>query len=236
MTRACALRWGKRHLLIAALFAGSTAACGIQDADSVGDPLGIPGSGPAAMATDPGLACNAIVVETAAATRGSWALDVSVLRAEQTDSVTVVITRHDFVEIQERRPFGIEQSWRFDRAAGETGDLRIAVDLPGLRYLAPDPAGLHFQGHGCDVFYGDGTWIDATGRRVALPARVDGGRVTLFVPADVVANSIYPVVLDPQIDVNPIGGVRAHARLQHVARDRLQRSPARRSSCSICSR
>lgn len=200
------LRWGKRHLLITALFAGSVAACGVQDADSVAEPLGIPGSAPAAMATDPGLACNAIVVETAAATRGSSALDMLVLHSEHTDPATVVITRRDFVEIQERRPSGIEQSWRFDRAAGEAGGLRIAVDLPGLRYLAPAPAGLHFQGHGCDVFYGDGTWIDATGRRVALPARVDGGRVTLFVPADVVASSIYPVVLDPQIDVNPVGG------------------------------
>jgi hypothetical protein len=206
ITRACAPRWGKRHLLIAALFAGSMAACGVRDADSVGEPLGIPGSAPAAMAADPGLACHGIVVETAAATRGSGALDMSVLRAEQTNPVTVTITRHDFVEIQERRPFGLEQSWRFDRAAGVTGDLRIAVDLPGLRYLAPAPAGLHFQGHGCDVFYGDGTWIDATGRRVALPARVDGGRVTLFVPADVVADSMYPVAVDPQIVVDPIGG------------------------------
>ena len=67
-----------------------------------------------------------------------------VLHSEHTDPVTVAITRRDFVEIQERRPSGIKQSWRFDRAAGETGDLRIAVDLPGLRYLAPAPAGLQF--------------------------------------------------------------------------------------------
>jgi hypothetical protein len=203
MKRACALRWGKRHLLIAA-FAGSMAACGVQDTDSVSESLDVPTS--ATTPANAEQACDAIVVETAAATRGSWALDMSVLRSEHTDPMTVAITRRDFVEIQERRPFGLEQSWRFDRAAGEAGDLRIAVDLPGLRYLAPAPAGLHFQGLGCDVFYGDGTWIDATGRRVALPARVDGGRVTLFVPADVVADSIYPVVLDPQIDVNPAGG------------------------------
>jgi len=200
------LRWGKRHLLITALFAGSMVACGVQDADPVGAPLEASGSAAATTPANAEQACNAIVVETAAATRGSATLDMSVLHAEHTDPMTVAITRRDFVEIQERRPFGLEQSWRFDRAAGVTGDLRIAVDLPGMHYLAPAPAGLHFQGHDCDVVYGDGTWIDATGRRVALPVRVDGGRVTLFVPADVVASSIYPVVLDPQIDVNPVGG------------------------------
>jgi hypothetical protein len=204
MKRVWALRWGKRHLLIAALFAGSMAACGVQDTDSVGESLDVPAS--ATTPANPEQACDAIVVETVAATRGSSALDMLVLHSEHTDPMTVAITRRDFVEIQERRPSGLEQSWRFDRAAGDSGDLRIAVDLPGLRYLAQAPAGLHFQGHGCDVFYGDGTWIDATGRRVALPARVDGGRVTLFVPADVVRSSIYPVVLDPQIDVNPAGG------------------------------
>ena len=204
MKRVRALRWGKRHLLLAALFAGSMAACGVQDTDSVGESLDVPTS--ATTPANAEQACDAIVVETAAATRGSWALDMSVLRSEHTDPMTVAVTRHDFVEIQERRPLGLEQSWRFDRAAGVTGDLRITVDLPGLRYLAPAPAGLHFQGQGCDVFYGDGTWIDATGRRVALPARVDGGRVTLFVPADVVADSVYPVVLDPQIEVDPIHG------------------------------
>ena len=215
---------GKRAMLTATLFAWSMSACGVQDADSAARPSAIGGtrnsedlsaleprdlSRPALA--DPGHTCDAITVETVAATRGGSVLDMSVLRTEQTEPMTVTITRREFVEVQERRPFGIEQSWRFDRAPGQAGDLRIVVRLPGLTYLDRAAAGLHFQGQGCDAFYGDGTWIDAAGRRVALPARAESGSIILFVPADVVAGSTYPVVLDPQIEVNPIGGVRAPA-------------------------
>jgi hypothetical protein len=143
-------------------------------------------------------------VETVAATRGTSALDMSVLRTEQTEPMTVTITRREFVEVQERRAFSIEQSWRFDRAVGQTGDLRIVVRLPGMTYLDRTATGLHFQGQGCDAFYGDGTWIDAAGRRVALPARVDRGSILLLVPAAAVAASAFPAVLDPVIVVTPM--------------------------------
>ena len=214
---ACGSSLGRsRAMLTAALFACSMSACGVQDADSVTQHSAIGGtrnsgdqsavelrdvSGPAPA--DPGHACDAITVETVAATRGSSVLDMSVLRTERTEPGTVTITRRAFVEVQEGRSFGIEQSWRFDRAVGQTGELRIVVRLPGLTYLDRAAAGLHFQGQGCDAFYGDGTWIDAAGRRVALPARAENGSVTLFVPAEVVAGSTYPVVLDPEIIVDP---------------------------------
>ena len=42
MKRVWALRWGKRHRLTAALFAGAMAACGVQDTDSVGESLESP--------------------------------------------------------------------------------------------------------------------------------------------------------------------------------------------------
>jgi hypothetical protein len=209
-------------MLTATLFAWSMSACGVQDADAVAQHSAIGGTrnsgGQSAVElrdlsgralADPGHVCDAITVETVAATRGSSVLDMSVLRTERTEPMTVTITRRDFVEVHERRPFGIEQSWRFDHAVGQTGALSIVVRLPGLTYLGRAAAGLHFQGQGCDAFYGDGTWIDAAGRRVALPARAESGSVMLFVPAEVVAGSAYPVVLDPQIEVTPIGGVRA---------------------------
>jgi hypothetical protein len=194
-------------MLTAALFVCSMSACGFEDDDAVTDRSAIGGarnrmSRPAPA--DPEHACDAITVETVEVTRGSSVLDMSVLRTERTEPMTITITRRELVEVQERRPFSIEQSWRFDRAAGQTGDLRIVVRLPGMTYLDRAAAGLHFQGQGCDAFYGDGTWIDAAGRRVALPARAERGSVMLLVPADVVAGSTYPVVLDPQIEVDPI--------------------------------
>jgi hypothetical protein len=54
------------------------------------------------------------------------------------------------------------------------------------------------------VSYSHGTWIDAGGHATAVPARFDGGRILLTVPADVVSRSTYPAVLDPEIVVTPI--------------------------------
>ena len=209
--------WGKPATRMAVLFACLLPACGVQDADSDDERSAVGASsdgrtaslrgvsGPASLVspTEPGPPCGAISVETVAAARGTAVLDTSVLRIEQTAPMTVTITRRDFVEVQERRASGLEQSWRFDQAPGQTGDLVIVVHLPAVSYLGRVAAGLHFQGQACDVVYGDGTWIDAAGRRVALPARADQGAVALLVPADVVATSMYPVLLDPEIEVDP---------------------------------
>jgi hypothetical protein len=78
------------------------------------------------------------------------------------------------------------------RAQVGTGDAPLAV--------TSDARGLHLAGAGgARFFYGHATWIDADGRRTAVPARWTGSAIQLSVPAGVVDASRFPAVLDPVV-------------------------------------
>jgi len=150
-------------------------------------------------------ASSAIELETIAASRGDAVLDVTALGSELSAPDVVTTVRASFVETVQNNPDGVEQSWRFERAPGKSGDLVIGIGIDDLDYLGSDDRGLQLRRAGeLDVSYSHGTWIDAAGHEWAIQARYDAGRILLTVPASVVARSTYPAVLDPKIVVTPI--------------------------------
>jgi hypothetical protein len=112
--------------------------------------------------------------------------------------------RTAFTETLRLEADGVEQSWKFPRAVGASGDLTIAVMATGLRYVATTDDGLRLTRPGVlDACYHNGMWIDTSGRRYPVRARFDSGRILLTVPGSVLATSGYPAILDPKIIVTP---------------------------------
>jgi hypothetical protein len=146
-----------------------------------------------------------VILETAGAWRGDVALDTTVRTSTVTGPGLATTARGAFAETVREDADGAEQSWGFDQAPGTSGDLTVAVAVPGLDLVGATDTGLRLRSAGqVDVSYSNGTWVDAAGHATAVPARYDNGRILLTVPADVVAKSSYPAVLDPKIIVTPI--------------------------------
>lgn len=115
------------------------------------------------------------------------------------------------VEVLANSAEGVEQSWRFERRPGQASALEVRVPVLAGRYVAATSGGLHFDAGALMVRYGHGTWVDATGRATAVPARFEHGAVVLRVPGEVLARSAFPAVLDPvigpELSVNaPVSG------------------------------
>ena len=152
-------------------------------------------------------ASSTIGLETVAVSRGDVALDVAVLGSGLPEPDAVEIVRAEFVEVVQDIPDGLEQSWRFEHAPGNAGDLVVTVGTTDLDYVGATDNGLHLRrASEFDVHYSHGTWIDADGHSWAVRAMYDRGRIMLTVPADIVANSAFPAVLDPKIVVTPFPG------------------------------
>lgn len=97
-------------------------------------------------------------------------------------------------------PDGAEQSWRFaERPAG--GRVAVGVTFAGatLDRAGDDGLWLRAPGGAQLIRYSHATWVDADGVRTAVPARWAGDHVALEVPAEVVARSRFPAVLDPTV-------------------------------------
>jgi hypothetical protein len=151
------------------------------------------GAGPARRSPTLGL-------QTVAVWRGEVNLDVAALGTATTAPNVVETRRADLVEIVQNTPEGIEQSWRFDRAPQGQGDLMVAVDASGIDFAEATATGLHFRRAGeLGLRYSHATWVDAAGDRWDIQAQYEHGRIVLAVPADVLASSSYPAVLDPTV-------------------------------------
>ncbi len=96
---------------------------------------------------------------------------------------------------------GVEQSWSFSTRPEGSGDLEVRVAVAGARFVGETDGGLHFADitTGLGVRYGRATWVDASGGRVEVAARWEGGAVVLQVPSTVVDAASYPATLDPLI-------------------------------------
>jgi hypothetical protein len=96
---------------------------------------------------------------------------------------------------------GVEQSWTFASAPAGGGDLIVASAVSGEDFIGTTDGGLHFQDAttGLGVRYGRATWIDAAGVRTPIAPQWIGGAATIAVPADLIARSTFPAVLDPTI-------------------------------------
>ncbi len=147
-------------------------------------------------------------LQTAAVWRGEELLDATPLSSELSATNVVTTARAAFHETVRNVPEGIEQSWHFDTAPAGEGDLMITVAATGLDYQGTTAGGLHFRRAGeLGLRYGHGTWIEADGDRWDVPAAYDSGRIVLAVPADIVAASAYPAVLDPVVSAEVFNDV-----------------------------
>ncbi|MFO0631194.1 MAG: hypothetical protein U0325_36985, partial [Polyangiales bacterium] len=125
-------------------------------------------------------------------------------RAEREASGAIALHHGGAVERIESTPTGWEQSWRFDRRPTSSGDLEVEVAAPGWTLGAESTADgltLASRDGAVRMRYGHGTWVDARGARHGVPARWRDGSIRLTVPAEVVAASAYPAVLDPAVSI-----------------------------------
>lgn len=97
---------------------------------------------------------------------------------------------------------GVQQTWRFDSRPLATGELVVRVATRGHAFVDAVPNGLHFA-NSSDVgaHYSHALWVDAAGMQYDVSARFEGERIVLRVPAEIVAASQFPAVLDPQIEI-----------------------------------
>ncbi|WP_437585342.1 hypothetical protein [Sorangium sp. So ce1000] len=111
-------------------------------------------------------------------------------------------------ELWKNHEANAEQAFRFPERPGGHGDLVVRVSArldaadaaPSIASVASDTRGLVLGAAPAQRFvYGHGTWIDASGRRVPVPARWSDGHIELRVPASVVEESRYPALLDPEV-------------------------------------
>ncbi|MGK3989438.1 hypothetical protein WME99_40705 [Sorangium sp. So ce136] len=111
-------------------------------------------------------------------------------------------------ELWKNHEANAEQAFRFPERPGGHGDLVVRVSArlgaagaaSSIASVASDARGLVLgAASGQRFVYGHGTWIDASGRRVPVPARWADGHIELRVPAAVVEESGYPAVLDPEV-------------------------------------
>ncbi|AKT38190.1 hypothetical protein [Chondromyces crocatus] len=96
---------------------------------------------------------------------------------------------------------GLSLSYTFANPPEGQGDLTVRLRIGGQRYAGQTPLGHHYRDDatGLGVRVGLATWIDARGTTtpVTVHALPDASALELRVPADVLAASSYPAVLDP---------------------------------------
>ncbi|AKT38185.1 MYXO-CTERM sorting domain-containing protein [Chondromyces crocatus] len=96
---------------------------------------------------------------------------------------------------------GLSLSYTFANPPEGHGDLTVRLRVGGQRYAGQTPLGHHYRdaATGLGIRVGLATWIDARGTTtpVTVHALPEAGALELHVPADVLAASAYPAVLDP---------------------------------------
>ncbi|MBL8956568.1 MAG: hypothetical protein JNK82_37685 [Myxococcaceae bacterium] len=108
---------------------------------------------------------------------------------------------------------GFEHTFVLQSAPEGTGPLTIRVPVEGLDARERTQSGLHFAAPETNLgfAYGEGTWVDARGKRTPVRVRHDRGALTLEVDAATLAGTTWPAVLDPQVSPelgldNPVYG------------------------------
>ncbi|MFO0678542.1 MAG: hypothetical protein U0169_18545 [Polyangiaceae bacterium] len=165
---------------------GALASC-----DAAPPVASAPGGGrPTATTVDPAsriVFANETLSVGARVTRGGWDLPAP-LRSTRPDATLVVDEGAGYRRGTRTGVDGATTYWTFDRAPEGEGDLVVAFDVSSS---ASDPR--------C-VAFGEGTWIDARGRRSAVPAESRGEGALYRIPSAWLADSgAFPAVFDPTV-------------------------------------
>jgi hypothetical protein len=136
---------------------------------------------------------------TRAVHRGDRALGSDVIASRVVDG-RVELDRGELFEHVENRAEGIEQSWAFDAEPSGRGDLVVSVAVEGFADAVATSTGLHFHTPGrLGVHYSHATWLDSAGQAWDLSSTWDGRQIQIVVPADMIARTRFPAVLDPTV-------------------------------------
>ncbi|MFN3240675.1 MAG: hypothetical protein ACE37K_04095 [Planctomycetota bacterium] len=139
---------------------------------------------------------------TASITAGGEALPLDACGSSQTDDCYQ--THYPGVtELYELSEHGVEQKFVFDRRPARPGAIVVTGRLSG-DFEVDSRTARHEELLFCvdgepTVRYGKAFAIGADGRRVAVPASVDGDLLRLHVPAEFVAAARFPLTIDPLI-------------------------------------
>lgn len=110
------------------------------------------------------------------------------------------IERGTVREVIANREDGVEQSWQFSREPEGSGDIVVEVTVANQELIADTATGLHFKSNrGLGFKYSHGIWTGADGHEWDIQAKYSDGTISLHVPADIVAQTVFPAVLDPTI-------------------------------------
>lgn len=147
----------------------------------------------------------------------AWALRTVGLHAAPQLRDPHLIVRGDAGRIEEIEVLAdgaLEQRWHFPSPPPD-GRVVVRVAVAHVARVERDDGGLVLhssQRVAARLHYSDGLWIDATGAEHPVEARWDGEAIVLEVPAEVVAQSQFPAVLDPRLepifDIEPPREVR----------------------------
>ncbi len=114
---------------------------------------------------------------------------------------SIAIGRGAITEYVANAEDGVHLSWSVPSEPKGTGDLVVRLTVSGERYVAATTSGLHFAQDRSmpGLVFGAATWIDAAGVRSAVALSLTSNELELRVPAETLAHSRYPAVLDPTI-------------------------------------
>ncbi|MCP3917776.1 MAG: hypothetical protein GY711_19705 [bacterium] len=119
------------------------------------------------------------------------------VRAELAGS-RVSLERGPLTERYDLAPESVEQSFELPHALGQ-GDVEVRIAIETELAVEPDGGAFVFHGEHGHVRYGAATVLDAGGRTLALETEWDGAVLALRVPAAFLAESKWPVVIDPVV-------------------------------------
>ncbi|UQA58388.1 MYXO-CTERM sorting domain-containing protein [Polyangium aurulentum] len=165
-------------------------------------PIHHPRKGRAAAALAEPVRGEPIRMETTRIARGERAIAGSQAPvARVADDGHLITARGPVEEHLRNLPEGVELSFGFAAAPSGEGDLVVEVAISGQAPAGETHAGLHFKDSatGLGVRVGRATWIDGRGRETSVPLRATAAGLELRVPAEVLASSAYPALLDPVI-------------------------------------
>jgi len=91
----------------------------------------------------------------------------------------------------------IEARWAFASKPDVVGDVVVCLQAHPRGRVRVATDGLHFTDEHLKM--GRGTWIDSRGLKVDVPIAFEAGEIRFTVPAEAIAKSVFPAVLDPKI-------------------------------------
>ncbi len=161
-----------------------------------------------------------LTVRTASVHRGEQALGGAVRTARH--AAGLAVAREHFVERFSPVANGVEQTWLFTQPPPGSGDLTVRVDIANAQALRRGDGSLALVADHTVFRYGEALWVDARGTRTPVSVSVAKQTLLLRVPADVLARSPFPAVLDPvistEVDVDPTVVVTSVGSSQRVPR------------------